>query len=130
MAAGSSLAGGQGPAGTQSRFRAHARQAVRARALVTYAQGGWVQDVALENIGLGGACLVVDAAQFSPGDSLTISFPGTGSAGALVLAARVVWIAPPTSTSPRRAVGVAFEHANPDAAYALYQMLLAYDPSA
>jgi len=130
MAAGSSRTGGRGPEGRENRFRAHGRQAVRARAVVTYAPGGWRQEVAVENIGLGGAGLVVDAAQFSPGDSLTISFPGTGSAGALVLAARVVWIAPPTSTSPRRAVGVAFEHANPDAAYALYQMLLAYDPSA
>jgi Tfp pilus assembly protein PilZ len=98
---------------------------------VTYAPGGWRQEVAIENIGLGGAGLVVDAAQFSPGDSVTISFGGAvGGASPLILAARVVWIAPPTSTSPRRAVGVAFEHASPDAAYALYQMLLAYDPSA
>jgi Tfp pilus assembly protein PilZ len=101
--------------------------------LVTDAPGGWRQEVAVENIGLGGASLVVDAAKFSPGDSVTISFgsfAGTGPAGPLILAARVVWIAPPTSTSPRRTVGVAFEHASPDAAYALYQMLLAYDPSA
>jgi len=136
MAAGSSRTGGRGPEGTEKRFRAHGRQAVRVRAVVTYAPGGWRQEVGVENIGLGGAGLVVDSAQFSPGDSVTISFgsfgsfAGTGSAGPLILAARVVWIAPPTSTSPRRAVGVAFEHASPDAAYALYQMLLAYDPSA
>jgi Tfp pilus assembly protein PilZ len=103
---------------------------VRARAVVTYAQGGWRQEVAIENVGLGGAGLVVDAAKFSPGDSVTISFASTGVAAPLILAARVVWIAPPTSTSPRRAVGVAFEHSSPDAAFALYQMLLAYDPSA
>jgi Tfp pilus assembly protein PilZ len=98
--------------------------------VVTYAQGGWRQEVAVENIGLGGAGLIVDAAKFSAGDSVTISFAATGAAAPLVLVARVVWIAPPTSTSPRRAVGVAFEHSNPDAAFALYQMLLAYDPSA
>ena len=97
---------------------------------MSYVPGGWRQDVAVENIGLGGAGLVVDAATFSPGDSVTIAFAATGAAAPLILAARVVWIAPPTSTSPRRAVGVAFEHANPDAAFALYQMLLAYDPSA
>ena len=130
MAAGSSRAGGQGPAGTQSRFRAHARQAVRARALVTYAQGGWVQDVALENIGLGGACLVVDAAQVAPSDSVMISLARAGSVTPLLLAARVVWVGPASSGSLRRSVGVAFEHGNPDAAFALYQMLLAYDPSA
>jgi hypothetical protein len=116
--------------GTESRFRAHARQAVRARAVVTYAAGGWRQEVSVENIGLGGAGLVVDAARFSPGDSVTISFAGADSEAPLILAARIVWIAPPTSTSPRRAVGVAFEHGYPEAAYALYRMLLAYDPSA
>jgi Tfp pilus assembly protein PilZ len=97
---------------------------------VSYAPGGWRQEVAVENIGLGGAGLVVDSAKFSPGDSVTISFAATGAAAPLILAARVAWIAPPTTTSPRRAVGVAFEHTNPDAAFALYQMLLAYDPSA
>jgi hypothetical protein len=107
---------------------------VRARALVTSAAGGWRQEVAVENIGLGGAGLVVDGATLSPGDSVTVTFPGAfpgaGAAVPLVLPARVVWIAPPTHGSARRAVGVAFEHASPDAAYALYQMLLAYDPSA
>src|SRR5271154_6318029 len=115
MAAGSSRTGGRGPEGRENRFRAHARQAVRARAVVTYAAGGSRQEVAVENIGLGGAGLVVDAARFSPGDSVTISFPAAASAAQLILAARVVWIAPPTSTSPQRAVGVAFEHGNPEA---------------
>jgi PilZ domain-containing protein len=133
MAAGSSR-GGRALGGTESRFRAHGRQAVRARAVVTYAAGGWRQEVAVENIGLGGAGLVVDGATLSPGDSVTVTFqgalPSPGSAAPLVLPGRVAWIAPPTNTSARRAVGVAFEHASPDAAYALYQILLAYDPSA
>jgi hypothetical protein len=130
MAAGSSRGGGRALGRTEGRFRAHARQAVRARAILTYGAGGSRQDVAVENIGLGGAGLVVDTAQLSPGDTVTIAFASSGTAAPLVLAARVVWIAPPTSTSPRRALGMAFEHASPEAAFGLYQMLLTYDPSA
>jgi PilZ domain len=129
MAAGSSR-GGRASGGTEGRFRAHARQAVRARAVVTHAPSGWRQEAAVENIGLGGAGLVVDAATVSPGETVTVAFSAAGVVGPLVLSARVVWISPPGHTSSGRTVGVAFEHGNPDAAYALYQMLLAYDPSA
>src|ERR1700678_710233 len=99
MAAGSSRTGGRALGGAESRFRAHGRQAVRARAVVTDAAGGWRQEVAVENIGLGGAGVVVDGATLSPGDSVTVALGGAGSMGPLVLPARVAWIAPPTHTS-------------------------------
>ena len=82
----------------------------------------------MQNIGLGGAGILSDSGRLAPGDSVSIALMTPGVPGAVVLPARIAWIA--TAVSPPRPAGVAFQHGGPEAALALYKLLLAYDPSA
>jgi hypothetical protein len=106
------------------------------QSLVTHVQAGWSQQVAVENIGLGGARLVLDApvghglasglasgppSGIAIGDALTLSFTAPTLWDPLVLGARVAWLAP---GSGPRAAGVAFEHKATDAVFALYELIV------
>jgi hypothetical protein len=119
-------------AGRAGPFRAHARRAVRLRALVTHVQAGWQRHVAVENLSLGGARMLVDE-RLSAGDAVTISFTAPTLWDPLVLRARVAWVEPSAPSahdarSPVRA-GLAFEHKSAEAVFALYELIatLAYD---
>jgi len=110
-------------------FRAHARRAVRLPALVTHVRAGWQRQAPVENVGLGGARIVVDQA-LAPGDAVTLSFTAPALWDPLVIRARVAWVssappsnAAPSSTPPYRA-GVAFDHRSPEAAFALYELIV------
>jgi hypothetical protein len=92
------------------------------RSLVAHVQAGWQEQAAVENIGLGGARIVVDH-PLAPGDIVTLSFTAPTLWDPLVLRARVAWVGPTTSPGPRPA-GVAFEHRATDAAYALYELIV------
>jgi hypothetical protein len=106
-------------------FRAHARRRVRLRALVTHVEAGWQRQVAVEDIGLGGARVVVDD-PLSPGDAVTLSFTAPSLWDPLVFRARVAWVS--RGETPRRA-GMAFEHRGAGPALALYELIatLGYD---
>ncbi|MGO9833485.1 MAG: PilZ domain-containing protein [Polyangiaceae bacterium] len=106
-------------------FRAHARRTVRLQALVTHVRAGWQQQAPVEDVGLGGARIVVGEA-VAPGDAVTLSFTAPSLWDPLVIRARVAWVA--GGALPYRA-GVAFDHRSPDAAFALYELIvtLAYD---
>jgi len=92
---------------------------------VTHVQTGWQVQAPVEDVGLGGARLVLDEA-VTPGDAVTLSFTTPALWDPLVLRARVAWVSdgPP----PRRA-GIAFDHRSPEAAFALYELIvtLAYE---
>src|SRR5450432_2435842 len=98
-------------------FRAHARRPVRIHSLVTHAHAGWQHQAAVENIGLGGARVIIDEA-VSVGDKVTLSFAAPTLWDPLVVRVRVAWVAPggPPSAlaaaqpSASWAVGVAFDH--------------------
>jgi hypothetical protein len=92
------------------------------RSLVTHVHAGWQQQAAVENIGLGGARIVVDH-PLAPGDVMTLSFTAPTLWDPLVLRARVAWVGPATSPGPQTA-GVAFEHKATDAAFALYELIV------
>jgi hypothetical protein len=97
---------------------------VRLRALLTHVQAGWQRYVAIQNVGLGGACAALDAplATIAPGDGVTLSFTAPTLWDPLVLRARVAWIGPATSNEVR--IGVAFEHKAPEAVFALYELIV------
>ncbi len=87
-------------------------------------QAGWQHQAPVENIGLGGARIVCDD-KLAPGDAVTLSFTAPTLWDPLVLRARIAWIAPPAPAAagmPRR-VGVAFEHKNASAVFALYELI-------
>jgi hypothetical protein len=102
-----------------SRFRLHARLPTRLRALVTHPQRGWKRHAPVENMGLGGARMLVDET-VAPGDALTLSFTALTLWDPLVLQARVAWVG---SGEPPYATGVAFEHTSADAVLALYELI-------
>jgi len=106
-------------------FRGHARRAVRLRALVTHVHAGWQRPVAVENVSLGGARIVVDET-IAPGDSVTLSFTAPALWDPLVIRARVAWV---SAGALPRAAGVAFELKDPGAAFGLYELIvtLAYE---
>ncbi len=102
-------------------FRAHARVRVTLRALVTHVEKGWQRHAPVEDLGLGGARIVVEDAVRS-GDSVTISFTAPSLWDPLVLRARVAWASPGPPGAVRRA-GIAFEHRGGPAAFALYELI-------
>ncbi len=99
-------------------FRAHARHAVRMHAFVTHVSDGWQRQAQVQNVGLGGACVVVDE-PLAKGDAVTLSFTAPALWDPLLLRGRVAWVAAPAS----RRAGVAFEHRAADAAFALYELI-------
>jgi Tfp pilus assembly protein PilZ len=101
-------------------FRAHERKAVRIASLVTHTQAGWQEQAAVENIGLGGACIRVEN-PLALGDIVTLSLTAPTLWDPLVLRGRVAWVGP--SAAPR-AAGVAFEHKATDAVFALYELIV------
>jgi len=127
---GSSPPGGAAGAGRQNResarvgrsvaFRAHARRSVRLKALATHVQAGWQRQASVEDIGLGGACVVLDE-RVAPGEWLTLSFTAPTLWDPLVLRARVAWVAEP---GPPCRAGLAFEHKTADAVFALYELIV------
>jgi hypothetical protein len=101
-------------------FRAHARRNVRLRALVTHVQAGWQRYAPVDNVGLGGARVTIEE-RLVPGDSVTVSFTAPTLWDPLVLRARVAWVA--AGDLPTR-VGLAFEHRNAEAVFALYELIV------
>jgi hypothetical protein len=101
------------------RFRVHARMPTRLRALVSHAQAGWKRHAPIENMGLGGARLLVDE-RIDPGDGVTLSFTAPTLWDPLVLRARVIWTG---GGDPPYAAGVAFEHSRADEVLALYELI-------
>jgi hypothetical protein len=83
---------------------------------------GWQRYVPVENVGLGGARIVV-ADKLAPGDAVTLSFTAPALWDPLVLRARVAWIGPGAAGTQRR-IGLAFEHKNPQAVFALYELIV------
>ncbi len=112
--------------GRSGAFRAHARRSVRLRALATHVQAGWQRQASVEDIGLGGARVVLDE-RVATGDWLTLSFTAPTLWDPLVLRARVAWVAPaspdPAPGPPWRA-GLAFDHKLADAVFALYELIV------
>jgi hypothetical protein len=101
-------------------FRAHARRNLRLRALVTHVSAGWQRHAPVENIGLGGARVLVDE-HLAVGDAVTLSFTAPSLWDPLVLRARIAWVAP--GDPPTRA-GMAFEHKSVEAVFALYELIV------
>jgi Tfp pilus assembly protein PilZ len=93
---------------------------VRIHSLVTHAQAGWQHQATVENIGLGGARVVVED-KIAVGDTVTLSFAAPSLWDPLVLRARVAWVTP---SGAARAVGVAFDHKATDAVFALYELIV------
>jgi hypothetical protein len=111
-------------------FRAHARRRVDLDANLRGRDGGFSHDARVRDIGLGGACV-------------EIADPYTGAAGVereavvtlevmaptlwdpLVLTGRIAWVRRGAQARPTR-TGVRFEHRDPAALYALFQLLGAH----
>jgi hypothetical protein len=118
-------------------FRAHARTRVSLRALVTHVERGWQRHVRVEDIGLGGARILVEDA-VRPGDAVTVSFTAPSLWDPLVLRARVAWVSLLAAPAPlvagasigpspggSRPAGIAFDVRSGPAAFALFELISA-----
>jgi hypothetical protein len=85
---------------------------------------GWQRHAAVEDLGLGGARVVVED-PLRVGDAVTISFTAPSLWDPLVLRARVVWAAtaPAAPGSPSRRIGLAFDHRSAPTAFALFELI-------
>ncbi len=92
---------------------------------MTHVHSGWQRDAPVENIGLGGARVLVDE-RLAAGDSVTLSFTAPTLWDPLVLRARVAWVG---SGNPPCRAGLAFEHKSADAILALHELMttMAYE---
>jgi hypothetical protein len=123
-------------------FRAHARRRVELGAVLRSPAGLTRQDVRIRDLGLGGVCIEVPeldvAAAREPGRaarpgpvtlereaSVTLEVLAPSLWDPLVLAGKIAWI---RRSGPGRATraGVRFEHREPSALYALFQLLGAH----
>jgi hypothetical protein len=89
------------------------------RALVTHLHAGWQRQCSVEDLGLGGARIVLDEG-VAVDDELALSFTAPALWDPLVLQARVAWV---SATGPPFRAGLAFRHRSADAAFALYELI-------
>ena len=127
-------------------FRAHARRRVELDAVLRSPGGLTRQDVRIRDLGLGGVCIEVPEVEASalaaprdlgrsaarPGPvtlereaSVTLEVLAPTLWDPLVLAGKIAWI---RRSGPGRATraGLRFEHREPSALYALFQLLSAH----
>ena len=102
------------------RFRAHARKPVRLAAVLAHRERGWQRDVIVFDLCLGGAC-VEGSDVLGVGDRVQVSFVTADRWDPLQIAARVAWTS--NSQSGQR-VGLAFEHASPEATWGIFELLV------
>lgn len=108
------------------RFRAHARQLVRLKATLLHSGSGWERDVAITDLGFGGACLDLDEA-LQVGDRVTLAFDSPSLWDPLLVGGHVVWSLRPPEPMKAARVGIRFEYAHPQAAFAVFEMLGSLD---
>jgi hypothetical protein len=91
-------------------------------------QGGWQHYTSVENVGLGGACVLLEEMP-AVGDAVTLSFTAPTLWDPLVLRAQVVWVRSDGGDRAPPSAGLAFQHGSPTAVFALYELIatLAYE---
>lgn len=114
-------------------FRAHARKPVRTPVVLRGGRGDWERPAATVDLHIAGAGIESDEVLI-PGERITIAFSAPTLWDPLVLGAVVAWCHPLRPTSERDALGrprvvaragLAFEYASPEAALAMFEMLIA-----
>ena len=93
------------------------------RSLVTHVHAGWQEQAPVENIGLGGARILIERERpVAVGDTVSLSFTAPTLWDPLVIRARIAWLG--ASPAGPRPAGVAFEHKATDAVFALYELIV------
>jgi hypothetical protein len=111
-------------------FRAHARRRVDLDATLRGRNGAYAHDARLRNLGLGGACVEVvevdgSLAALAREGVVTLEVMAPTLWDPLLLDGRIAWVRRAGGGGPTRA-GVRFEHREPNALYALFQLLGAH----
>jgi hypothetical protein len=117
-------------------FRAHGRRRVDLDAVVRSKDGAVSHEARVRDLGLGGACIEIVEAVDLLGEgrpalgvereaSVTLEVMAPTLWDPLTLAGRIAWVRRGAAGRPTRA-GVRFEHREPGALYALFQLLGAH----
>jgi PilZ domain len=109
-------------------FRAHARRRVDLDATLRGRDGGFFHDARVRDLGLGGACvelaeLHVMGVEREVAVTLEVMAPTLWDP--LMLGGRIAWVRRGAQGRPTR-TGVRFEHREPSALFALFQLLGAH----
>ena len=114
-------------------FRAHARKPVRTAVVLRSERGDWERPASTVDLHIAGAGIESDE-PLTPGERITVAFSAPTLWDPLVLSAVVAWAQPRRPTNERDALGrpravaragLAFDYASPEAALAMFEMLLA-----
>jgi hypothetical protein len=109
-------------------FRAHARRRVDLDATLRWREGGASHEARVRDLGLGGACVEIADLLGSGVERegvVTLEVMAPTLWDPLVLGGRIAWVRRGALGRPTRA-GVRFEHRDPGALYALFQLLGAH----
>jgi PilZ domain len=111
-------------------FRAHARRRVELGASLRARDGASRQEVRIRDVGLGGVSIEIleksePAAPLEREAPVTIEVMAPTLWDPLVLSGKIAWIRRGAAGRPTRA-GVRFEHREPGAIFALFQLLGAH----
>lgn len=110
-------------------FRAHARRRVDLDATLRGRDGGFSHDARVRDLGLGGACVEIPEREAAAGVEregvVTLEVMAPTLWDPLLLTGRIAWVRRGGQGRPTRA-GVRFEHREPAALYALFQLLGAH----
>jgi hypothetical protein len=111
-------------------FRAHARRRVDLDATLRGRDGAFSHDARVRDLGLGGACVEIGdlhggAAGVEREGVVTLEVMAPTLWDPLLLTGRIAWVRRGAQGRPTRA-GVRFEHREPGALYALFQLLGAH----
>lgn len=111
-------------------FRAHARRRVDLDAALRAREGIAACDARVRDLGLGGACLEIadgtaGSAFVEREASVSIEVMAPTLWDPLQLSGRIAWVRRGSQNRPLRA-GIRFEHRDPAALYALFQLLGAH----
>ncbi len=115
-------------------FRAHARRRVDLEATLREKEGAPAKEARVRDLGLGGACVEISSDGGSEGPrglalqpqaAVTLEVMAPTLWDPLTLSGKIAWVRRGGQGRPTRA-GVRFEHREPSALYALFQLLGAH----
>lgn len=114
---------GASPARERPHYRTHARLPLRLSVTLRSDRGD-ERPATTVDLHVAGARIEADE-PLTPGERVTIAFSAPTLWDPLVLDARVAWCAPaPDPKRPSTHAGLAFEYASPDAALAMFELLV------
>ena len=106
-------------------FRVHERRAIKLTVGLVHPAEGWEGEARVTNVGLGGAGLEMTGNGVRKGDHVVLYFMAPSLWDPLEIASKVAWVRPASRIAPSQ-FGVAFEPADGQRVFALYELIAGF----